>query len=64
MICELYLTKAAIKNRYAGAGHLAEWLSSHALVQRPGVHQFGSWLWTWHCSSGHAVAVSHIEELE
>ena len=30
----------------------------------PGFLQFGSWVWTWHLSSGHAEAVSHIAEPE
>ena len=24
----------------------------------------GSWVWTWHCSSGHAEAASHIAQPE
>ena len=40
---------------------MAEWLSSHAQLQGPG---FGSWALTWHCSSGHVEAASHIPQLE
>ena len=25
---------------------------------------FGSWAWTWHCSSNHAEAASHMPQLE
>ena len=31
---------------------------------QPRVHQFGSWARTWHCSSGHAEAASHMPQLE
>ena len=45
-----------------GAGPVAQWLSAHVLLWRPGVRQFGSWVWTWHCSSSHAVAgIPHIK---
>ena len=30
-----------------GAGPVAKWLSSRALLQRPGVHWFGSWARTY-----------------
>ena len=30
----------------------------------PGFHRFGSWAWTWHCSSSHAEAASHMSQLE
>ena len=30
----------------------------------PGFCQFRSWVWTWHCSSGHAEVVSHMPQLE
>src|SRR3712207_8935383 len=30
----------------------------------PGFHWFGSWAWTWHHSSGHAEAASHVPQLE
>ena len=30
----------------------------------PGFHQFGSWAQTWHCSSSHAEAASHMPQLE
>ena len=43
------------------AGPLAEWLSLRAPLGRLRVRGFGSWAWTWHCSSGHAVAAFHIE---
>ena len=37
----------------SGAGPVAQWLSSHALLWQPGVHRFRSWAWTQHCSSSH-----------
>ena len=36
-------------------------MSLHSLLQWPRVHRFRSQAWTWHCLSGHAVAVSHIK---
>ena len=30
----------------------------------PGFRQFGSWVWTWHHSSGHAEAASCMPQLE
>ena len=38
-----------------GAGSVAEWLSGLG---------FGSWARTWHRSSGHVEAASHIPQLE
>ena len=35
------------KNRSIGAGPVAQWLSSHAPLQWPGVCQFESWMWTY-----------------
>ena len=46
------------------AGPVAGWLRSHALLQRPRVHRFGSLVWTWHRSSGHAEVASHIAQAE
>ena len=43
---------------------VAEQLSSHTWLQRPGFHRFGSWARTWHRSSGHAQAASHMPQLE
>ena len=52
-----------IKGLY-GAGPVAEWLSSHALLRWPRVRRFRSWAWTWHRSSGHAEVTSNIAQLE
>src|SRR3712207_6271109 len=30
----------------------------------PGFHRFRSWAQTWHCSSGHAEAASHMPQPE
>ena len=38
-----------------GAGPVVQWLSAHVLLQRPGVHQFGSRVQTWHHLARHAV---------
>ena len=43
---------------------MAEWLGSHARFSGPGFRWFESWAWTWHCSSGHAEAASHMPQLE
>ena len=43
---------------------MAKWLSLHALLGSPGFCQCGSWAWTWHHSSGHAEAASHIAQPE
>ena len=52
------------KFRNQGAGPGAEWLSSCAPLRRPGVRWFGSWGRTWHCSSRHAEAASHMPQPE
>ena len=45
-----------------GVGPVAQWSSSHVPLQQPGVHQFGSPVWTWHCLAGHAVVgIPHIK---
>ena len=49
------------KNRH-WAGLVVQRLSVHVLLQRPGVHRFGSWVWTWHRLSSYAVVgVPHIK---
>ena len=45
----------------------APWRSGQVPVLHfggPGFCQFGSWTRTWHRSSGHAEAVSHMPQLE
>ena len=55
----------AVKNdEYSGAGPTAGWLSSALRLAGSGFPQFGSWARTWHHSSGHAEAVSHMPQLE
>ena len=50
------------EKNYAGAGPVAQWLSSHILLCWPGVCQFGSLVRTWHYSVSHAVAgIPHIK---
>ena len=45
-----------------GTGPVLQWLSLHVLLWRPGVHQFASWVQTWHCLASHAVVgVPHIK---
>ena len=42
-----------------------EWLSSHPPLWQPRVLQvFGSWVRTWHQSSGYAEAASHMPQLD
>ena len=54
-----------LKSTTPGAGPLAKWLTSHALLWRsPGFQWFRSWAQTWHCSSGHTETVSHIAQWE
>ena len=44
------------------ADPVAQWLSAHVLILRPGVRWFGSQVQTWHCLARHAVAVvPHIK---
>ena len=43
---------------------MAQWLSSHTLLQGPGFCRFGYWVRTWHRSSSHSEAMSHIAQLE
>ena len=33
---------------------MVQQLSSHILLQQPGVHWFRSPVWTWHCLASHA----------
>ena len=47
-----------------GAGPLAKWLSLCAPLQGPGVAGLDPGHGPMHCSSRHAVAASHVEELE
>ena len=39
-------------------------VKSGAPLWRPGFRQFGSWVWTWHRSSGHAEEASYIAQPE
>ena len=48
----------------SGPGPVAEWLSSHIPLWGPGFCQFRSWAQTWHHSSSHAEAASHIGQPE
>ena len=43
---------------------LAEWLSLAFRCGGPGFRWFRSWVGTWHHSSGHAEAASHVPQLE
>ena len=38
-----------------GANMVAQQLSAHVPLRRPGVRQFRSQVWTWHCLACHAV---------
>ena len=50
------------KKATQGAGPVAQWLSVHILLWRPGVHRFGSRGWTWYHLARHAVVgVPHIK---
>ena len=43
---------------------MAEWLSLRSTAGSPVFRQFESWARTWHCSSSHAEAASHVPQLE
>ena len=43
---------------------MAEWLSCTLCFGSPGFCRFKSWVQTWHCSSSHAEAASHMPQLE
>ena len=47
-----------------GAGPMAECWVRALCFGGPEFHRFGSWVWTWHPSWGHAEAVSHIAQAE
>ena len=49
-----------------GAGPVAERLSPSSLLWLggQGFHRFRSWAQTWHRSSGHVEAASHMTQLE
>src|SRR3712207_5090074 len=59
-----YSKVSGYKINLQGAGFPAKWLSSCALLRRPRGLWFGSWVRTWHHSSGHIEVVSHIQRLE
>ena len=53
------------KKEGGGAGPMAEWLSLPRSAAGGQVfHWFESWVRTWHCSSSHAGAASHMPQLE
>ena len=55
----------SFKKMMQEAGPVAEWLSSRTLLQAgPVLCWFESWSQTWHCSSNHAEAASHMPQLE
>ena len=48
----------------SGPGPVATWLSSCAPLWRPRVSPARIWAWTWHHSSSHAEAASHMPQLD
>ena len=51
-----------LKNTCWGAGLVAQRLSAHLLLRRPGVRWFRSWVWIWHHLARHAVVgIPHIK---
>ena len=52
------------KQVIGGAGPMAEWLSCMLRFGSPEFHQFVSWVRSRPHSSGHAVAASHMPQLE
>ena len=63
--CPIYSFGLALmmsKNIKLGAGLVAQWLSVHVPLRRPGVRRFGSRMWTWHHLASHAVVgTPHIK---
>ena len=57
-------SKRVCLKKFPGAGPVAEWLSSQLGFSGPGFRRFGSQVRTWHRSSGHAEAASHMPQLE
>ena len=49
---------------FRGASPVAEWLSLGLHLGGPRFRRFRSWAQTWHRSSGHAEAASHMPRLE
>ena len=52
------------KNFFLGGRPVAEWLSSHAPLRRLRVSPVRILVQTWHRSSGHAEAASHMPQPE
>ena len=51
-----------VLKEFVGAGPVAQRLSSHVLLQQPGVRWFSSQVRTWHHLASHAVAgIPHIK---
>ena len=48
-------TAIFLKTEFDWAGPVAQWLSAHVPIQRPGVRWFRSRVQTWHCLESHAV---------
>ena len=72
---DIFLRKIKIKTQHVvysvmskiastGTSLVAKWLSSCLCFGHPGLHQFRSWLPTWHHSQSHAEAASHIAQPE
>ena len=59
-----FMVSFVVKYLYLGAGPVAEWLSARAPLRWPRVRRFESWARTWHHSSGHTEAASHVLQLE
>ena len=59
-----YSTNLTFKKFHLWHGLVAQQLNSHAPLWWPRFHQFGFWAQSWHHSSGHAEAASHIAQPE
>ena len=64
IVRSLWFIKFLFKDPGHGASPVAEWSICVLLFGGPGFHHFGSWVRTWHCSSGHAEVPSHIAQPE
>ena len=59
-----HIPKEKLKTNLKGPprGQVVKFAHSASVAQ--GFCWFRSWVWTWHCSSGHAEVASHMPQLE
>ena len=62
LIADMATNTIKIKNRGQPHGQVVKF--THSAAGSPVFHWFESWVRTWHCSSNHAEAASHVAQLE